>query len=118
MTISRNGRVSYGLGLVPIQFYVTHKHDSKELIKYCLREGWMIKDFATIDDGYWNLDEILQIVERKLQELSSFARKKDIFIHLNRRPVVVNVIDKGLMVVIEILRITSHNHTFCVSMRD
>jgi hypothetical protein len=118
MTISRNGRVSYGLGLVPIQFYVTHKHNSKELVKYCLREGWIIKDFASIDNDHWNLDEILQIVEHKLQEFSSCAREKDIFIHLDRRPVVVNVIDKGLMVVIEILRITSLNHIFGVSMRD
>ena len=98
MTASNRAYVYYGIGLVPINFYILNRNDSKKLIECCLKEGCIMKDFTHVDDKYVNIEEIMP-------EMPFIMSKKNVFVHLNKRAPVVNILDKGLMAVIEILKI-------------
>ncbi len=98
MATSNRYHVHYGVGLVPIDFYLLNKRNSKKLIEYCLKEGWIVKDFTRIDNEDKNMEEIWQ-------ELMTLIPRKNVFIHINKRTPIVSILDKGLMAVIEILKI-------------
>jgi hypothetical protein len=98
MTTSSRAHVYYGIGLVPIDFYILNRNDSKKLIEYCLREGCIIKDFICTCDKCIDIEKINQ-------EMSFYISNKNVFIHLDKRAQIVNVLDKGLMAVIEVLKI-------------
>jgi len=98
MTTSNRVYVYYGIGLVPIDFYLLNRNDSKKIIEYCLKESCIIKNFAYIDDKDIKIDKIKQ-------EFSMFYISQKTLIHLNKRAHIVNILDKGLMAVIEILKI-------------
>ena len=98
MTTSNGNHASYGIGLIPIDFYLFNRKDSRKIIEYCLKEGCMIKDFTYID-----AKDIK--VEIKSFEFPCFVTDKKFFIHLNKRTPIVNIFGKGLMAVVEILKI-------------
>ncbi len=98
MTASNRAHVYYGIGLVPMDFYLLNRNDSKKLIEYCLKEGYIIKDFIHKCDKHLDIEEISQ-------EVSFFTSGEDVFVHLKKRAPIVNILDKGLMAVIEILKI-------------
>ena len=98
MTASNRAHVYYGIGLVPIDFYLLNRNDSKKIIEYCLKEGCMIKDFTYICDKYMDIKKINR-------EVPLFMSKNNVFIHLDKRAPIVNMLDKGLIAVIEMLRI-------------
>ena len=88
----------YGIGLIPIDFYLLNRKDSKRIIEYCLKEGHIIKDFTHTCDKYINIEKISQ-------EERFFMSKKNVLVHFNKRAPIVNILDKGLMAVIGILKI-------------
>ncbi len=96
MALTNDVHVAYGIGLVPIQFYLLNRHDSKKLVEYCLKEGWIIEDLSHI-----GLEKIKKTLE--LQDIANLSESKPTFIHIDRTVPIVNVMDKGLMAVIEIL---------------
>jgi len=98
MTVSNRAHVYYKIGLVPIDFYLLNRNDSKKLIECCLKEGYIIKDFICTCDKYMDIEEISQ-------EVPLLMSKKNVLIHLNKRAPIINVLDKGLMAIIEILKI-------------
>ncbi len=98
MTTSNKVHVYYGIGLIPIDFYIINRKDSKRIIECCLKEGCIIKDFVHIDDKYINIEEIMP-------KLPFIMSKKNVLVHLDKRAPIVNILDKGLMAVIEILKI-------------
>jgi hypothetical protein len=98
MTTSNRAHVYYGIGLFPIDFYILNRNDSKRLIECCLKESCVMKDFTHIADKYINIEEIMP-------EIPFIISKKNVFIHFNKRAPIVNMLDKGLMAIIEILKI-------------
>jgi hypothetical protein len=98
MVTSNKTHVYYGIGLVPIDFYLLNRNDSKKLIEYCLKEGYIIKDFVQVCDNCIDIEEISQIVPFLMSN-------KDVFVNLNKRAPIVNMLGKGLMAVIEMLKI-------------
>ena len=107
MPISKDVHVYYGVGLVPVQFYLSNRHNSKELVEYCLKEGWIIKDFTPIDNKCNGIKEILEFIQPKLKDIKNFIHNKSVFIHINRAPIIANVPGEGLMAFIEMLKINT-----------
>jgi len=105
MPISKDVHVYYGIGLVPVQFYLSNRHNSKEVVEYSLKEGCIIKDFNLIDNKCNSTKEILELLQLKSKDITSFTYNKSVFIHINSAPIIVSVPGKGLMSVIEILKI-------------
>jgi len=66
----------------------------------------MIKDFKLIDNECNGIKEILEFLRLKSKDITSFTYNKSVFLHINSAPIIVNVPGKGLMSVIEILKIS------------
>jgi hypothetical protein len=98
MTTTNGIHIAHEIWLVPISFYLLNRKDSKRIIEYCLKEGYMIKDFTYIENKDIKL-------ERISCDFPCLVLDKKIFIHINKRPLIVNTFDKGLMAVVEILKI-------------
>ncbi len=98
--------VSYWIGLVSIQFYLLNRHDSKKLVEYCLKEGWLTKDFTHVYKENEKIEKIRELLALKLQDIINLSGGKPILIHMDRvMPIMVNISGKGLMAAIEILMI-------------
>jgi len=95
MTASNRAHVYYGIGLVPVDFYLLNRNDSKKLIECYFKEGYIIKDFIHKCDKYMNIEEMSQ-------EMPFFTSRKMFSYILKKRPLIVNILDKGLMAVIEV----------------